>query len=146
MRQALRLMAMAIEAPGAKNRQLVQRTLQLQAYSVQMHLGILPHEKAHKQHVLLDIKAELNICTHKALAADEQNGTVDHLFNYQILVDVIESCTQKPFHLQEALIDALAQDIFAQDVHGHIQKLSIKTQKVDAYAKAQAVAVIGVYG
>jgi len=142
MRPALRHMAMAIDAPGAKNRQLVQRTLQLQAYSVQMHLGILPHEKAHKQHVLVDIEAELNIY---AYIHDEQNGTVDQLFNYQILVNVIESCTQKPFHLQEALIDALAQGIFAQDVHGHIQKLSIKTQKVEAYAKALSVAVIGVY-
>jgi 7,8-dihydroneopterin aldolase/epimerase/oxygenase len=120
--------------------------IMLKNYQVYMHLGFLAHEKIHRQNVSIDVEIGFE---KKQMFADD----VLDVFNYQIIIDTIEDLIQKPFHLQEfliqSLIDALVEKINKLDdrilQNLNPQFLLIRTHKIEAYEKAQSIGVESIY-
>ncbi len=109
-----------------------KRTVTIEKFQVICSIGIHPEEKQKQQPVLVSIKAEL------ALDTEPKNDDVAETIDYDEISSIIERIAkQQHFNLQETLARQLFDEIASLN---HIEKLTVKTEKPDAYPNAQTIA------
>ena len=109
-----------------------KRTVTIEKFQVICSIGIHPEEKQQKQSVLVSIKAGL------ALDTEPKNDAVAETIDYDEISRIIERIAkQQHFNLQETLARCLFDEIAALEP---IEKLTVKTEKPDAYPNAQTIA------
>ena len=106
------------------------RKICLKDYKVEMYLGIFEHEKKHKQTVIINIEAYID------LPNLNDADTIEATFNYQNIVQAIEDITKEPIELQETLCNRLASSLLSYKA---IYAVKIACEKPQAYQQAKSI-------
>ena len=89
----------------------------LESLSVNAIIGTLPHERVHRQNLLID--AEISLDLKEAAAADDLHKSVDYS---EIEKRILEICENSSFYLLEALAGAIGKMLlsYAPVRHGRV--------------------------
>lgn len=89
----------------------------LESLSVNAIIGTLPHERVHRQNLLID--AEISLDLKEAAAADDLYKSVDYS---EIEKRILEICENSSFYLLEALAGAIGKMLlsYAPVRHGRV--------------------------